>query len=783
MFDGNMTLDFEPPGEGFTVALVVSVLSVAVLVSLSHYLTLCTRRRHFHFWTGAWLLYLLYVVLNAAFEPALANPVPRMVCQWCLGGAAILLLAGCAEFIGQPRRQLVFWPLVVLLTAWCGLGALRPDLALRARLPMFGAIGLAGLATGFYFYRFRRQVNFRGGGLMAFGFLLWGAHLASLPFLRAIEASSDNLLIAYAVLQLVTAIGMIVAVMEEQRSSAKQIARRMGAVSCEKKRLQSKVTVTEERYRQLFLMAHEAIVVAEARTMRILELNCAAEHLLGVPAAEAVGMDLPDFLPNPNRAGKGSGPDAGWFEWITRQSQVTVERPDGSRVPADANVSRIHWGGQAACQFCFYELTERVQLEHQLRLSDKLSALGRLISGVAHELNNPLAAIRGSAELMRLGSDLPEPARSNLEVILRETDRAAQMVGRFMAFSHHHKPHRRPVNLNGLLQQAVELFRFHPLAREVDFRLRLRPDVAQVWVDESQMIQVLNVLIANSLQAMEHQPHPKRLSLTVEPVQNAVRIAVEDSGPGVPEAMVNRIFEPFFSTREAGSGTGLGLSIAHTLVSDHGGRIACKRSALGGAAFEIELPVVQGGLAPEIKPAPARAQSHCADDRSSPADILVLDDEEGLARMLGELVRLFGHNSFVFTSADQALESLQNRDFDLVLSDYHMSGINGDEFYHTLVQRKPHMAKRVVFLTGDAVADGSHGFFETTRVPYLNKPFSGAQIRQVLQERLPGRQPAAAHGSLTLRTAEKAPMERGAGERRPLKLPVPVDLAPHQATL
>jgi len=209
-------------------------------------------------------------------------------------------------------------------------------------------------------------------------------------------------------------------------------------------------------------------------------------------------------------------------------------------------------------------------------------------------------------------------------------------------------------------------------------------------------------------------------------------VVVEDNGPGVPPALVNRIFEPFFTTKEVGAGTGLGLSIAHSLMTEHKGRIFYQTSSLGGAGFVLEFPAAIGGRASEnpttfvAKPAaPAPAQS---------GNILVLDDEKSIAEMLGEMLGLLGYTPTISNLPAHALELLEDREFDLIISDFRMPGLNGRQFYELVAQRKPAQARRVIFLTGDVVNEDTLEFLKSTGNPHIAKPFNLTSVRKTVAE-------------------------------------------------
>jgi len=402
--------------------------------------------------------------------------------------------------------------------------------------------------------------------------------------------------------------------------------------------------------------------------------------------------------------------------------------------------SQIDFGGQAAYQFFFRELTERARLEQQLRQSEKLSALGRMISGVAHELNNPLAVIKGYLELILSRHVLSERTRTDLEKVAHEGNRAAKLVNNFLSFAREHRANRERVDLNELVKCVAELRKFELLSCGVELKLELDANLPPTLADQDQLEQVLVNLVTNSLHAMAEAAYPHRLKIRTHRFGELAQIVIEDNGSGVPDHLQAKIFEPFFTTKEVGTGTGLGLSIAHSIMTDHHGRIFYRPSSMGGAAFVLEFPMVEMEMDDGQLPAPA-PKHELPETKTTPpaksAQILVLDDEEQLAEMIAEFLTSLGHTPTVCHTAHRALELVEETKFDLILSDYRMPFLNGKQFYEIVASRSPQLARRIVFLTGDLVNAETRHFLESTGNPHLGKPFKLGNVQQILAKSLP----------------------------------------------
>jgi CheY-like chemotaxis protein len=285
---------------------------------------------------------------------------------------------------------------------------------------------------------------------------------------------------------------------------------------------------------------------------------------------------------------------------------------------------------------------------------------------------------------------------------------------------------RQTVDLNEVVRRAAESRRASLQEAKVELQLDLDPHLPATQADPDQIYQALAQLLNNALHALAEGPHPGRVRIATQRRENLIHIRVEDNGPGVAPEALPHIFEPFFTTREVGQGAGLGLSIAHSILSDHGGRISYEPGASRGACFVLELPVIRPGV--EAPPAPPAALPKPS------ARILVLDDEPAIAELLGEMLSLLGYSTTLRHCPADALELIAQNEFDLVVSDFRMPRMNGQEFYQQAIRRKPELARRVMFLTGDVVNEETQAFLQSTGNPHLSKPFQLARVEQMVAE-------------------------------------------------
>jgi two-component system NtrC family sensor kinase len=413
--------------------------------------------------------------------------------------------------------------------------------------------------------------------------------------------------------------------------------------------------------------------------------------------------------------------------------ETTVRAKDGRLLDVDASISilREAGGARTGTISVIRDVTEHKRMEANLRQSEKLSAMGSLLAGVAHELNNPLAILGCHAQLLKQ-SAAELGLRDRATRIGEAVDRCSRIVRNFLALARQAPPERGRVDLNGLVREAVELLRYSLRVDGVEMALDLAPDLPLLWADGHQLQQVVINLGSNAHHALRQTSPPRRLTFTtrVDAGGAAALLRVADSGPGIPAAVRARIFEPFFTTKPVGQGTGLGLSLCQSIVADHGGAIEVTSEPGEGAVFSIRLPVEPlTASASEVKMAPPPASL-------PPCHILVVEDEPEVAELLAEVLASAGHTVETVGNGVQALERMAARSYDVILSDLRMPELDGPALYREAERRHPGLAKRFVFLSGDALSEEARMFLESVHAPHLGKPFSLAEVNRVLHHAL-----------------------------------------------
>ena len=269
---------------------------------------------------------------------------------------------------------------------------------------------------------------------------------------------------------------------------------------------------------------------------------------------------------------------------------VVRRRRDGSTFPASCTVTPLKDAGGALTHFVGVErdITDELRLREQLVQSERLSAIGELVAGVAHEINNPLQSIVGSVELM-LEQDPDAPDRQDLEIVRREAGRAGQIVRNLLSFVRRTTTDRATTDLNDIVRDTVGLRRYHLRQRNISVDLSLARDGVPALVNRDEIQQVVLNLLLNAEQAILSAAHEGRITVRTRATARERVVEIEDTGPGVSAELGGRVFEPFFTTKEVGQGTGLGLSISHGIATSHGGTLELVQSARG-ACFRLALP-------------------------------------------------------------------------------------------------------------------------------------------------------------------------------------------------
>jgi signal transduction histidine kinase/CheY-like chemotaxis protein len=430
---------------------------------------------------------------------------------------------------------------------------------------------------------------------------------------------------------------------------------------------------------------------------------------------------------------------------IARQDFSVRAKVGGSQDIADAIAVGLNMlseelqGEVASRQELEQAHQELKQAQARLVHAEKLAAVGQLASGVAHEINNPAMSLeiaiavikRACAEVGRAlpGDDVVREqvaaARAAVDDAQEAVERIRKLTGDLKTFARPDDEAQRPVQLDDVARVSCRLAAptLKPSAALV---LDLEP-VPPVLGNRGRLGQVVINLLMNAAQAMpEGEPGRNIVEVSTRAAGDQVLLSVEDSGPGVPEALRSRIFEPFFTTKPEGSGTGLGLALVAEIAAAHHGRISVTGGARGGARFELSLPAAPGQ--------PAEGPPGLVPAASPSARLLLVDDEPLIIRLFGTLLRSTCE-VVAAASGEEAVALLErDRAFDVVICDLHMPGIDGIKVYETVERLDPALLARFVFTTGGAVTTRSREFLDRVQPRVLAKPFPVEDLLALIQQ-------------------------------------------------
>ena len=390
------------------------------------------------------------------------------------------------------------------------------------------------------------------------------------------------------------------------------------------------------------------------------------------------------------------------------------------------------------------DITELKRLGEQLIQSEKLAAIGQMLAGVAHELNNPLTAILGVTELVREREGLDDSMKRQLDLTHRQARRAARIVQNLLEFSRPSQVPKKPVDINNILERTLQLHE-HSLRRNaVEASFQPVEGLPNVIGDASQLIQVFLNLIINAEQAIREVRESGRIQIRAASLGNKVIITIQDDGSGIAPEALAKIFDPFYTTKRPGGGTGLGLSICIAILREHGGTIEAQSLPAGGSAFTVILPAVLAEQAEAAADPPALADTVPAAPKRAPASIegrrvLVLDDEESIRSLLEEGLSLHGLRVTCAASPDEAAQLAVKENFDVLLCDLNLGGLggagSGRDAAANVVKASGANKPLVIFMTGElaATVEGQDGFKDSA---FLQKPFRVADVLNLLRESL-----------------------------------------------
>jgi len=426
---------------------------------------------------------------------------------------------------------------------------------------------------------------------------------------------------------------------------------------------------------------------------------------------------------------------------VVRDYLLRLRRIDGTAMWAEVTGRAEHLpaGSTARIEAIMRDVTDRKKLQDQARdvyqqlsQAEKLASLGQTMSGVAHELNNPLATILACAERLTTRR-LAEATRRDLDAIHNAAERAARIVRNLQTFVRKRHTTRTTVELNQVVRDTLALRAYEQRAANVAIVEALAAGLPPVFVDPHQIQQIVLNLVINAEQAMleAHGRGTLMLRSWQDPERDAVVLEVSDDGPGVPEEVRNKVFDPFFTTKVVGKGTGLGLTVAYAIAQEHGGRISVRSGEGRGASFLLELPVSGTAVRPAERSAPEALPAVPRGTRA-----LVIEDEPALGDAVAAALADEGFKPDRAEDGEEALRKVAGCHYDVIICDLKMPRVDGIAFFREVSAKTPHIARRLIFVTGDVAGTDAERFLEESGCRWVPKPFRLRDLVRVARETL-----------------------------------------------
>lgn len=509
----------------------------------------------------------------------------------------------------------------------------------------------------------------------------------------------------------------------------------------------SSLPPAEPTFLALFESSGEALLVLDSGGS-IQWANKKARELLRLPAAQTRGRGLGNLLRDSHIEKKLSRLWSGGKATVPRSLHSTLRAGAPVRVTLRAILP-----GAGHLLVCLDEESGERNIQSKFAQTEKMAALGQLVSGIAHELNNPLTAIMGYAQLL-LGHGLKPAQLAEASKVYQEAERARRIVRSLLYFTRENQPERSRADLNEIIERTLALRSYELRVENIQAQCDLDPTLPLTLADPTQLQQVVLNLLVNAEQALLEGRGEGRVWIRTRHVPATERSApagwilleVADDGMGVPPAIASRIFDPFFTTKPPGVGTGLGLSIVYGIVQQHGGEVSLESPPNGGARFVVKLPVM-------ALPADARTVSASAQTESgatiSPCRILVIEDEPSVAQLIADVLREEGHRAETALDSKEGLTRLSRSHYHLVVCDLRMPVLDGEAVFDALRRAGSPLRNRILFVTGDVLAPKTLHFLERNRLPYLTKPFLVEELKLAVSRLL---ESAIRHGARPERT-------------------------------
>ena len=504
-------------------------------------------------------------------------------------------------------------------------------------------------------------------------------------------------------------------------------------------------------YAAVVASALDAVIVLDEAGL-VVAINPAAEATFGYTRREAMGQSIgalivPDHLKDAHEQGFARYRATRQPHVLGRRVEMQARRKDGTLIPVELAITEVTLPDRRLFTANLRDLSAAreaaAEIERQreaLHQSEKLAALGSMLAGVAHELNNPLSIVLGQATMLReevQGAAGDASIRARAEKIEAAAERCARVVRSFLTIARQRKAERKAVALAPLLDSSIDLILYGLRSGGIEVTRDYDESLPDVLADPDQVQQVFVNLLVNASQALEEVEGRREIRVSARTDSDGkLRLVVADNGPGVPREIAQRIFEPFFTTKPQGSGTGIGLSVSVGLAQAQGGELTLLEPPEGGAAFEFSLPLAGESAAKSEGVDEGADTAPPASGKAASRRAVIIDDETEIAVLLAEALRANGYVCDVATSGceGQALIAARPGSYDAIVCDLRMPDIDGPALFRWMEAHHPDLASRTLFVTGDALGPAAGRFLASSERPVLEKPFAPADLVRLVTE-------------------------------------------------
>jgi signal transduction histidine kinase/CheY-like chemotaxis protein len=506
----------------------------------------------------------------------------------------------------------------------------------------------------------------------------------------------------------------------------------------ERKQVEIALRTAEENWRHSFNSLEETMIIFN-KEYKVMNINSSGLALLDKNKNEIIGVKCDEIMPCYDRCASNCLLDRVFTLSKTEHNEWYDERLNKHFAVTCTPVFSEE-GQVSKCLYLIKDISLRVEaetkeklLQQELNLTSRLASIGEVAAGITHEINNPLTSVIAFAQMLSQ-KEFPEDTKEAIDVINDGAERIANIVDKLLTFARRHKKGREYIDINDIINSIVEMRSYEMRNNNIEIILDLLPDLPRTMANIGELQQVFLNIVINAEQAILLSKYKEgKICIETGVIGDNIRINIIDDGPGIPEEYIEKLFDPFFTTKDENGGTGLGLSISYGIIKEHGGKIYAQSPEGQGATFVIELPIIKQESPDETSPSTSNRPG-----KTAISNILVVDDENHICVALDKLLSREGHNVETIRVAEKALRRVQQCEYDLILLDIKMPGIDGIEFYKRLGDIKPSLQQKVICITGDIISSRNKEFLDHTGIPFIAKPFGIDELVRLVNEVIGG---------------------------------------------